>query len=478
MLSFKDVGVLDANSEYFGVSLDTLMENAGWAVASVVEQEFGCGLRIAILCGCGNNGGDGFVAARHLKERNDVDVMLARPPNFIRKQVAWSNYEKVQEISMLWKEDHLKDYDLLIDALLGVRTVGTPRDPFGQIIQAMNSSGIPIVSVDIPSGLGSDSVIRPRITVTFHDIKEGMTEENSGRIVVEPIGIPPEAERYCGPGDYAHYPIPSSDSHKGDNGRVLIVGGGPYTGAPCLAGLGSYRIGADLVRIAAPGSVASTIASFSPNLIVHPLGGLMLHPGDVPRVKAYFKEVDAVLIGPGLGRDPQTMEAVRQLIKACNLPMVVDADGFAALAGGNLELLEGKKGIITPHPGEYMKLIGQDLPEDLDRREAKVRSLAERIGMTVVLKGAIDIVSDGKGVRLNKTGNAGMTVGGTGDVLAGLCAGLLAKGMDAYKAARIAAFTSGAAGDFAFETHSYGLLATDVIEQVPHVLSRSLDRFL
>ena len=154
--------------------METLMENAGWAVASVVERDFGSGLRIAVLCGCGNNGGDGFVTARHLKERNDVDVMLARPPNFIKKQVAWSNYEKVQEISMLWRKGCLEGYDLLIDALLGVRTVGTPREPFGEIIQEMNASGIPIVSVDIPSGLGSEFMVRPRTTVTFHDLKEGM----------------------------------------------------------------------------------------------------------------------------------------------------------------------------------------------------------------------------------------------------------------------------------------------------------------
>lgn len=245
-----------------------------------------------------------------------------------------------------------------------------------------------------------------------------------------------------------------------------------------MAGLGAYRIGSDLVRVAAPHSVASTIASYSPNLIVHPLTGPVLDPGDVAKVKNYLKEVDAMLIGPGLGRDPQTMEAVRMLIKACHLPLVVDADGFAALAGGNLDMLKGKRGIITPHPGEYMKLIGQELPEEPDRREDKVMKLAARVGMTVVLKGAIDIISDGKDVRLNKTGNAGMTVGGTGDVLAGLCAGLLAKGMEPFKAARIATFTTGAAGDLAFETNSYGLLATDIIEQVPRVLSRSLDRFL
>jgi NAD(P)H-hydrate epimerase len=478
MLSFKDVSVLDTNSEYFGVSLETLMENAGWAVAAVVERDFGSGLRIAVLCGCGNNGGDGFVTARHLKERNDVDVMLARPPNFIKKQVAWSNYEKVQEISMLWRKGCLEGYDLLIDALLGVRTVGTPREPFGEIIQEMNASGIPIVSVDIPSGLGSEFMVKPRTTVTFHDLKEGMDKDNSGNIVVEAIGIPLEAETYCGPGDYAYYPIPGQMTHKGDNGRVLIVGGGPYTGAPCLAGLGCYRIGADLVRVAAPNAVASTIASYTPNLIVHPLGGQVLHPGDVPKVKGYLREVDALLIGSGLGRDPQTMEAVRLIIKACDLPIVVDADGFAALAGGNLDLLKGKKGIITPHPGEYMKLIGQELPEDIDMRVQKVKHLAARIGMTVLLKGALDIVSDGERVRFNKTGNAGMTVGGTGDVLAGICAGLLAKGMDPFMAARVAAYTGGAAGDLAFETHSYGLLATDMVDEVPRVLSRSLDRFL
>ena len=376
MLSFKDVSVLDTNSEYFGVSLETLMENAGWAVASVVERDFGSGLRIAVLCGCGNNGGDGFVTARHLKERNDVDVMLARPPNFIKKQVAWSNYEKVQEISMLWRKGCLEGYDLLIDALLGVRTVGTPREPFGEIIQEMNASGIPIVSVDIPSGLGSEFMVRPRTTVTFHDLKEGMDEDNSGKIVVEAIGIPAGGRDVLWSGGLRLLPHPWTDDAQGRQRPGAHSGWGPYTGAPCLAGLGCYRIGADLVRVAAPNAVASTIASYTPNLIVHPLGGQVLHPGDVPKVKGYLREVDALLIGSGLGRDPQTMEAVRLIIKACDLPIVVDADGFAALAGGNLDLLKGKKGIITPHPGEYMKLIGQELPEDIEMRVQKVKHLA------------------------------------------------------------------------------------------------------
>ena len=477
MLTPKDMAVLDANSEYLGVSVETLMENAGFGVASMLEKEFGTGKRIAVLCGCGNNGGDGFVAARYLRERNDVDVILARSADNIKGQAAWNNYERVQEITKAWVGQELSSYDLLVDALLGTGVSGEPKEPFISIIKAMNASAVPIVAVDLPSGLGSANAIRPNITVSFHDMKVGMSEKNSGRIFIHDIGIPADASRYCGPGDYAYYPIPSKSSHKGQNGRVLIIGGGPYTGAPFLAAMGAYRIGADLVFVAAPASVGDTIAGFSPNLIVHKLPGSILSTGDVPRLRALLRDMNAVLLGSGVGRDPQTFEAIRNFVRTCDIPIVIDADSFAALAG-NLDILKGRSGIMTPHGGEFLKLTGEELAADLEGRAEQCKALASRTGMTVLLKGAVDIVTDGREVRLNRTGNPGMSVGGTGDVLAGICAGLLAKGATPFHAARIGAFTNGSAGDLAFDEYSYGLLATDVMEKVPLVMRKSLDNFV
>jgi len=476
MLTWKEEAVLDANSEYLGVPVETLMENAGYAVANVAEKEFGTGKRIAVLCGCGNNGGDGFVAARYLREKNDVDVILARTADSIKGQAAWANYERVQEISKVWRGQDLTEYDIIIDALLGTGTKGDLKEPFGEIIKAINASKVPLISVDIPSGLGTGTMVRPMFTVTFHDLKEGMTEKNSGKITIKDIGIPEEALTYCGPGDYAYYPVPKKGSHKGDNGRLLIIGGGPYTGAPYLAAMSAYRIGTDLVFVAAPNSVSQTIASFSPNIIVRPLQGSIVSSSDLPKLKMHARDMDAVLIGSGIGRDPQTFEAVREFVSSCDAPMVIDADAFAALSG-HLDVLKNRKGVLTPHAGEFQKLTGEPMAEDLEGREAQTKALAKKTGMTVLLKGAVDVVSDGTEVRLNRTGNPGMSVGGTGDVLAGLCAGLLAKGAIPFHAARIAAFTCGSAGDLAFDSYSYGLVATDLFETVPLVLRRSLDNF-
>ncbi|QLH75383.1 MAG: NAD(P)H-hydrate dehydratase [Methanomassiliicoccales archaeon] len=477
MLTWREVAVLDANSEHLGVPVENLMENAGYSVANVIEKEFGNGKRIAVLCGCGNNGGDGFVAARYLREKNDVDVILAKSPDSIKGPAAWANYEKVQEISKIWKRQDLRSYNLIVDALLGTGKKGDLKEPFLEIIKAVNVSKVPVVSVDVPSGLGTPTAVRPKITVTFHDIKEGMTEKNSGKVIISDIGIPEEALTHCGPGDFAYYPIPSPGSHKGENGRVLVIGGGPYTGAPFLAAMGALRIGVDLVYVAAPSSVSHIISSYSPNIIVRPLLGSIVDTGDLSRLRSYSRDVDAVLIGSGLGREPQTFEAIREYIRTCDVPMVIDADAFAALSG-HLEALNGKKGILTPHGGELQKLTGEVVKQDLDGRSGQAKDLAKRTGMTVLLKGPVDIVSDGVDIKFNRTGNPGMSVGGTGDVLAGICAGLLAKGTSPYHAARMAAFICGAAGDMVFEERSYGLVATDLFDAVPKVLRRSLDNFI
>jgi NAD(P)H-hydrate epimerase len=310
----------------------------------------------------------------------------------------------------------------------------------------------------------------------LHDIKEGMNDSNSGKIDVVDIGVPKDAERFAGPGEYVYYPIPRPDSHKGENGRVLIIGGGPYTGAPTLAGMGAYRIGVDLVHVATPEPSFMTISSYSPNFIVHRMPGSVFTDCNMDQVLGLTGLVDAVLIGSGIGRDPLSQEAVRDFVKECNKSMVIDADAFSALSV-DPGLLKGKKGIVTPHSREFATLFGKALSRDLEERATEVKDAASLIGMTVLVKGMIDVISDGKRIKFNRTGNPGMTVGGTGDVLAGICVGLLAKGVDPFDAARMAAYTNGSAGDLAFNDRCYGLLATDVIDNIPSVMCRALDKF-
>ncbi len=475
MLPFLEVRVLDINSERFGVPIDALMENAGEAVAEVIANEVGTGKRIAVVCGVGNNAGDGFVAARNLMRHNDVTVLLANPPGDIRTDAARRAFERVKHISSSSVGVNFSRFDIVVDALLGTGTTKDVREPYRSLIGRINDSGTLVVAVDVPSGLGTDIQIKADITVTFTDVKEGMTVDNSGRVVVKDIGVPADAKKFVGPGEYVYYPVRERDSHKGENGKLLIVGGGPFTGAPALAGLAAYRMGVDLVNIATPWMSYGPIASFSPNLIVHRLAGDVLGPEDVPAVLKLMENADALLIGPGLGIEERTQAAVREIVSACQLPLVVDADGITAVSA-DLSVLKGKRCVITPHSREYRSLTGKDLPKDIDARMADVAASSRELGVVLLVKGMIDVVSDGFWTKLNQTGNPGMSVGGTGDTLAGEVAALMSKNVTPFNAARIAAFSNGAAGDLAFDRNGYGLMATDVIDNLPEVLRRSLKK--
>ncbi len=475
MLPFLEVRVLDINSEHLGVPIDALMENAGEATAEAIMSEVGTGKRIALVCGVGNNAGDGFVAARNLMRYNDVTVLLANPPAEIRTDAAKRAFEKVKHISSSSVGVNFSKFDVVVDALLGTGTFSEVREPYRTLINRINDSGSFIVSIDVPSGLGTDVQVKPNVTVTFSAMKEGMTPANSGKIIVQDIGVPADAKRFVGPGEFIYYPVRGRDTHKGENGRLLIVGGGPFTGAPALAGLAAYRMGVDLVRIATPWLSYAPIASYSPNLIVHRLSDDVLKLKDAPTVAKLLEQVDAMLIGPGLGTDQETQTAVRAMVKACEVPLVIDADGITAVAK-DVSVLKDKKCVITPHAKEFEVLTGQKLPKDYEARIPMVTEAAKSLGVVLLVKGKIDIISDGHWTKMNKTGNAGMSVGGTGDVLAGEVAALLAKDVSPYNAARISAFANGAAGDLAFEKIGYSLMATDVIDNIPDVLRRNLKK--
>ncbi len=263
-----------------------------------------------------------------------------------------------------------------------------------------------------------------------------------------------------------------TSSRKGDNGRVLIVGGGPFFGAPALAALASLRAGADWVTIAAPKSVSSIISSLSPNLIVQPLSSEILVEEDVPAVSNLINKHDVVIIGMGLGAAGETKKATRMIIEDdASKKVVVDADGFYGL---HLPVeVEDKLVIVTPHAGELSKMeIEVKVPpeERMEERINFVQNFSRLNKVVTLLKGPTDIISDGTRVKINKKGNAGMTVGGTGDVLAGVTGAFFAIAADPFKAATAAAFVNGTAGDIAFENKGYGLLATDVLENIPRVI--------
>ena len=234
-----------------------------------------------MVCGVGNNAGDGFVAARNLMRHNDVVVLLASPPAEIRTGVARRAYERIKHIATPSVGVTFANFDVVVDALLGTGTKKEVREPYRTLINRLNESAKFIVSIDVPSGLGTDVAVRPNMTVTFTDVKCVMNPENSGQIVVKDIGIPLDASRFVGPGEFIYYPTRRPDSHKGENGKVLIIGGGPFTGAPALAGLAAYRTGVDIVSIAVPEVAFEVVAGYSPNVIVHRLHGKFLSEEDI-----------------------------------------------------------------------------------------------------------------------------------------------------------------------------------------------------
>ena len=460
MISYLDARVMDANSESMSVSVDDLMLNAGRVLAEVVGDLAG-DRRILFVCGGGNNGGDGYAAASILG--SDV-VRLSDP----KTKATRRRMEEIMGYVHSYEDGCINGYGVIVDCALGTGTKGTPKKNYASYVRELNSSGKFIVSADVPSGFGTELAVRPDVTVTFHDLKEGMTEENCGTIIVADIGIPREAVLFVGPGDMLRYPIPEEDSHKGDNGRVLVIGGGPYTGAPAIAASAALRIGCDIVRIASPQQSASIIAAMSPSFIVTELSCRSLCRKDLNRLSELCETADTVLIGPGIGPGAPARNAAAEFIAMCKRPMVIDADGLNAIADKDVRF--SSPTVLTPHRGEMGRLLCCE-PDD-----ENVMAFAKRTGAVVLLKGKEDMITDGIRIRYNRTGCAAMTVGGTGDALAGSVAGLMSKGMDAFDAACLAAYICGLAGERAFKKLSYGMTATDMVESIPRILKRCLKR--
>lgn len=261
-------------------------------------------------------------------------------------------------------------------------------------------------------------------------------------------------------------------SHKGDFGKLLIIGGSRrYTGAPALCSLAALRAGCDLTRTACPESISGVVASFSPNLIAEPLEGDFIGPDNLNALFRVADGFDAVCIGSGMGRVFATMQAVVEFLRRIDKPCLVDADAIHAVAYHLKDIFpgKGKNIVLTPHAHEFFSLTRVN-PRPDRSRIALVQACARKLGTTILLKGHIDVISDGKNLAVNCTGNPYMTVGGTGDVLSGICGALLARGVTPYKAACAAAYISGSAGDLAAKEKGPGLLATDVIEKIPEMI--------
>ncbi|PXF60523.1 MAG: bifunctional ADP-dependent NAD(P)H-hydrate dehydratase/NAD(P)H-hydrate epimerase [Candidatus Methanogaster sp.] len=481
-ISASEMRRVDANCGGIGLLPLQLMENAGASVACAIRARFleDRETSIVVLAGTGNNGGDGFVAARHLLDYNPVILLLGRARD-IATEESRRNWEILENLSADLME--IKDSselselelgaDVVIDAMLGTGVRGSVREPVASAINLINESSAFVLSIDTPSGFNPDNfekVVQADLTITNHRMKEGLSghPEVAGEIEVADIGIPTRATLIVGTGDLP--PARNAGSHKGDNGRVLVIGGGAFTGAPALAALAAARAGADWVTVAAPRSVAGTIAGFSPDLIVHSLSGRYLTSDDIDTVNALIREHDVTVIGMGLGRESETAEAVSVIIRSNpDARFVIDADALHALRMP-MPVHEGTLPIITPHAGEF-RMLGGVVSADLDEQCELVMDFSARNHVVTLLKGNTDVMSDGRAVRINRTGNPGMTVGGTGDVLAGVTGAIFANA-GALAAASAGALIVGTAGDLAFVKYGCGLLATDVIECIPDAMRK------
>jgi NAD(P)H-hydrate epimerase len=504
-------------TERYGVPSLLLMENAGRGAADALERVQGPvrGRRIAVVCGKGNNGGDGFVVARHLLGRGArVTAWLVGRTAEVQGD-ARVNLEALRRAGETVTEAAEADgpafgrlraelgaADLVVDALLGTGVRGAATGSIASAIEAVNAAagaGRPVCALDLPSGLPSDGeapegpVVRARVTVTFGLPKLGLVlpagAAHAGRVEIADLGIPRE---WLGEGiptalleaadARAALPPRSTDAHKGSYGHLLVVAGSVgRTGAAVLACLGALRVGTGLVTCAIPASQQPVVAAQLPEPMTEPLpetAARTLSAKAIERVVELLSRMDAVALGPGVGLDPETQAAVQVLVRDGERPMVVDADALTALAGRPGLCREAPAPrLLTPHPGEAARLLGCSVTEVQKDRLASARRLAAESGAVVALKGAGTVVASPDGrAMLNPTGNPGMATGGTGDVLTGVAGGLLAQGVAPVAALSAAVYLHGLAGDLAAEARGEaGLVAGDVADAIPAAIRRVLD---
>lgn len=470
MLTAARKAAIDRNAEALGVSRRLLMESAGNAIAQTVRSHASAGTGVTVLAGRGNNGGDGFAAARFLSAY-DVSVTLCGHPDRIESEIARANWAVLEEAAIPTTSVTVPtDLDapttpIVVDALLGTGIDGPVREPVRSAIQAINAAAGTVISVDVPSGVDPDTgdvddvAVEPDAVVTFHD-RTPAHDQLDAPVTVADIGIPEAASRFVGPGDVHAFRRREASAHKGDHGRVLVIGGGPYVGAPALSGLAAYRAGCDLVEVAVPETIADSVASYHPEFIVSRLPGDRLESAHVQSLDDAATEADVVVIGPGLGAHRETTTAVETFLNGFDGRVVVDADALEALPAVDVP----GSVIATPHAGEF-EAMGFSAPADWRAGETAVAEAARSLDATIVLKGQYDVIADGSATRVNRTGNPGMTVGGTGDVLTGAIAALRCRG-GALDAAAVGTWANGRAGDRCAES-GYGFLASEVADELP-----------
>ena len=468
-MHWDEVSVFDGNAVSLGVEEIDLMRAAGESLAREASA-MTTGM-VLFLCGPGNNGGDGFVAAcsESLSGRSAVVASRAKS-NTDASSHARSIAEESRGVHV-WPSRPEGTRDLIVDCMLGAGGdgPGSPlRGPISEMSDWARSQGAPVLACDIPTGMGGPDCLRASRTLTFHSTKSGMSQEDCGAILVSDLPWPPEVQD-CGPGDSQRYPSLEPGARKGDRGRLLVIGGGPYHGAPILSGLAAARSGCDLVHVAMPKKAASR-CEWPNSIIPEELPDAdFLTMSSTASIEAFIqsgRRPDSIVIGPGLGRDGRTIEAVKAILEMTTeqgIPIVVDADAVRALPRG--KWLRGMTGVATPHEAEASRWL-----EGAEPAEALSECLEE--DATIVITGPEDLLTGPGGRNASaRGGHPRMAVGGTGDLLAGAIGGLLAQGMSPWPAARLGCALLREAGSKAAGEKGPGLLAEDVPVHIAHTLS-------
>ena len=498
--------VTDANCEYLGLSRLCLMEAAGKSlgeeVAKIAVFTFANPVKVVMFTGSGGNGGDAFVAARFLLNRGyDVDIYMLK--DNIRSHEAKVNLDvllnlkprlsrlKIHDLTNVgdFKLDEDEDF-IVVDGILGTGIRGNLQENIKKAIGVINESNGIKISIDVPSGMDpltgnvDDVAVVPDYTISFHKIKTGVRdaeEELVGGLVTADIGIPLEAEYFVNYGDFLRLKNRDAASHKGNNGSVVIVGGSKdYHGAPAISGKAAFGAGVDLVYIATPESAAIPVKSASEDLIVKSLDGDYLSLNHLDEILELADKVDAVLIGPGSGINDDTSKLFNVLVTKIKKPIVLDADGLKQV---DISLIKNKDNIVlTPHLAEFNQFFNSKLKLDLDSYDFKMvdenitefQLITKNINGTVIVKGKNDLILSGSKFRINRSGNAGMTVGGTGDALAGIVVSLLSQDLSSFDSACLGVFINGLAGDKAYEMNGNGFSASDLVSYIGNVIKNGL----
>ncbi|MDD2890614.1 MAG: NAD(P)H-hydrate dehydratase [bacterium] len=482
--------------EKLGVPGTVLMENAGVKLFEIIHEELhhAKNPRIAIICGKGNNGGDGFVLARHLlNNKISTDVFLLGNSNEVKGDakinldILLKSGHKIIEITNEKKIPSLKTYDLLVDAIFGTGFTGKITGIAEKIITNMNNSDIPIFSVDVPSGLNANygSVqgvcVKASFTATMCLPKRGLVlypgKDYTGDVYIIDIGVPPELftdidTNIIEPDDIKKIlPVRSDNSNKGSFGKVFILAGSKgMTGAPALTSLSALKMGAGLVRLGIPESLNDIVKYLAKEVITVSLpdtseGKLSIKAKD--KILKEISNATVVVIGPGLSVSKEIKELLQSILPKIRVPLIIDADGL-----NNLFLSDIKKltcpVIITPHPGELSRLINLPISDIQAKRIDIVSTVVQDSNITLVLKGAPTVIAYKKETYLNPVYNSALAKAGTGDVLTGIIAGLLAQKLSPVNAAKVGVWVhANAAEIMSKKSTKYSVLASDIIKAIP-----------